>query len=108
MYLINSLSLQSLQSKFIQSDRWRFAPQDLVGPKDGVNYVFTTPGGEKFLQNLPYFAIQVFLNGQLLRLLDDYVVIESGGFGTGYDTVVLAVAPRPREKVMAVYVTVPG
>jgi len=72
------------------------ACQELVGveptgPIDGVNMAFTTPS---------YFSessLRVYLNGQRLRkgASADYVVSESGGFGSGFDTITLAIPPRP-------------
>lgn len=60
---------------------------DLIGDKNGVNTTFTTPN--KFIQTSTV-RIQVFRNGVRLRLgsTNDYIVSESGGVGTGYDTVV--------------------
>jgi len=46
----------------------------------------------------------VYYNGTRLLWLDDYLLVESGGGGTGYDTVVLAIAPKPGDKVFADYV----
>jgi hypothetical protein len=60
----------------------------LTGAIDNANQVFTTPD---------YFdpgSIRVFYNGQRLFEIDDYAVSESGGIGTGYDTVTLQIAPR--------------
>lgn len=63
-----------------------------TGLINGVNVVFTTsssfvPGSES-----------VYFNGvlQFEGVGDDYVRSESGGPGTGYDTITLAVAPRSR------------
>lgn len=106
MYLLNYLSLQAIQSRFIEADRLRTG-QQLVGVKDGVNMLFTT-GAEHFVHNLPFMTIQVYLNGVRLTLLDDYTVAESAGPGTGYDTVILALAPRAREKVLADYILAPS
>ena len=92
MYLINSLSLEVAQQLFIAADRFRVG-QNLIGPKDGINVQFKTPGLEKFAHNLPFFDISVIFNGSRLALLDDYLVSESGGAGTGYDTVILLVPP---------------
>jgi hypothetical protein len=61
----------------------------LVGAVDGSNVVFTTP--TKFLVKNGK-TIAVYLNG--VRLTEgvsaDYVITESGGLGSGHDTVVLA------------------
>jgi hypothetical protein len=60
---------------------------DLIGDKNGVNSTFTTP--DYFIQTSTV-KIQVFRNGVRLRLglINDYTVSESGGVGTGYDTVI--------------------
>jgi hypothetical protein len=92
MYLVNQLSLQIAQHLFIAADRFR-ASQILVGPKDGVNVIYYTPGLEKFAHNLPFFDISVYFNGSRLALIDDYLVGESSGPGSGFDTVILLVPP---------------
>ena len=63
----------------------------LVGVKNGVNNVFTTP--ENFVQSVNVI-IRVYWNGRRLKLNDDYTVSESGGIGTGYDTVTF-LFPKP-------------
>jgi hypothetical protein len=103
MYLVNFPSLQNLQQQFIAADRYRTG-QALIGVKNGVNYTFKTPGTDKFVHNLPFISIHVYLNGIRLTLLDDYTIVESGGVGTGYDTVILEVAPRAMDKVFADYI----
>lgn len=55
-----------------------------IGAIDGVNLTFTTP--EKFIQVAP-LVIRVYRNGQRQAQVGDYTVSESGGFGTGYDTI---------------------
>jgi hypothetical protein len=74
----------------------------LIGVYDGVNVSFQTP--EPFVQN-ENLNIRVYLNGQRLRLgpTNDYVVAESGGPGTGFDTVVVAVPPRDVDCLIADY-----
>jgi len=106
MYLINQLSLQVAQQLFVAAVRYRVG-QNLVGPKDGVNVTYQTPGLEKFTHNLPFFDISLFFNGQRLTLLDDYLVTESGGYGTGYDTVVMMVPMLPTDHLLADYVLQP-
>ena len=104
MYLVNALSLQVAQQLFIAADRFRVG-QNLVGPRDGSNLTFTTPGLEKFSHNLPFLDISVVFNGSRLALLDDYLVMESGGSGTGFDTVILLVPPPlPNDHILADYV----
>lgn len=92
-------------SRYIPARRYR-TEQRLEGVIDGVNVTYTLPRGERFVQDLPYIQIVVFYNGVRLIFQDDYVVLESGGGGTGFDTVVLAVPPRPGDKMVADYVVV--
>ena len=56
----------------------------LLGVKDGINTLFTTP--EKFVHTSA-ITIAVYWNGRRLHLGRDYFAAESGGAGTGYDTV---------------------
>jgi hypothetical protein len=103
VYLVNYLNLQTALQMFISVGRFRTG-QGLVGSKDGSNLIFHTPGLEKFTHNLPYLTIAVFVNGMRLTLLDDYVISESGGYGTGYDTVTLYQAPYTDDHVIADYI----
>jgi hypothetical protein len=105
VYLINQLSLQIAQQLFIAASRFRVG-QNLVGPRDGVNVQFTTPGAEKFSHNLPFLDISVYFNGSRLAWLDDYLITESV-VGSGYDTIFLLVPPLlPNDHLLADYVTV--
>ena len=104
MYLVNYLSLQLARELFIAADRFR-DQQNLVGPKDGYNVSFTTPGSEIYVQNLPFFGINVYLNGMRLALLDDYITVESFGAGTGFNTVVLNEAPFSDDHLFVDYIT---
>jgi hypothetical protein len=76
----------------------------LLGVKNGVNLVFTTP--HKFVNVLGGETIRVLYNGQRLLEIDDYSLSESGGPSTGYDTVTLLVAPRSSDKLTADYTKV--
>lgn len=105
MYLVNYLSLQVADQRYVAASRFRIG-QQLTGDKNGANVAFTVPTGDKFTQNLPFFTIQVYYNGIRLTLLDDYLVAESGGFGTGFDTVVLEVAPQFNDHLLVDYVAV--
>lgn len=104
MYLVNFLSLQTASQLFLSSARFRTG-QDLVGSRNGFNLVFTIPVGDKFTHNLPFLTIQVYFNGQRLKLIDDFVINESGGPGSGYDTVILEIAPRAADKLSVDYVS---
>jgi hypothetical protein len=103
VHLINYLNLQNAQQLFIAVGRFRTG-QGLIGIKNGVNHTYTTPGLEKYVHNLPFLTMQVYLNGMRLALLDDYTVSESGGPGTGYDTITLVIAPRANDHLLADYV----
>ena len=103
MYLVNYLSLQAAQQLFIAVGRYRTG-QALIGPKTGLNYSFVTPGNEKFVHNLPFLTIHVYFNGVRQTFIDDYIVMESGGSGMGYDTVVMNVAPRIWDHLTVDYI----
>lgn len=63
----------------------------LVGLVNNTNTIFTIPSGT-WIQSPPYKII-VYKNGVKQVLGDDFTIAESGGPGTGYDTVILAVPP---------------
>ena len=100
MYRVNFLDL--LQAA-VSKDRFRTG-LDLIGVFDGSNVTFTVPAGDNFVHTPPFFSIQVYFNGIRLHNPDDYTVVESGGFGTGYDTVVVATAPRPGDHLLVDYI----
>lgn len=62
----------------------------LTGLVNDSNTVFTT--SSIFLQN-DIYKIIVYKNGVKQLFLDDYFIAESGGPGSGYDTVILTVPP---------------
>ena len=78
--------------------------QALLGTKDGVNTVFVTPS------DFEEETIQVYLDGvRLARGVGcDYAASESGGGGTGWDTVTLAAAKAPiaTDNLFADYIEV--
>jgi hypothetical protein len=88
---------------FPQADlfRPRLYQRPLAGPKDGVNRTYTAP--EKFRPE----TIIVYRNGvtQDQGPAGDYVAVESGGPGTGYDTVQFGsqLPPLAVEKLFADY-----
>lgn len=65
----------------------------LTGPQDGSNTTFTTP--TKFIASGPSKE-SFFYNGALLKqgVGNDYTVSESGGVGSGFDTITMAFAPK--------------
>jgi hypothetical protein len=79
---------------------------DLVGAKNASNLVFTTP--DDFIQQASGTRIKVYMNGQRLNegAGCDFVASESGGVGTGYDTITLHsdLAPESFDILFADYV----
>lgn len=82
---------------------WGVTP---IGPINNVNKVFTTP---------TYFdpaMLAVYYNGERMweGVADDYVISESGGPGTGYDTITMAFAPKAApgnpDKIMVDYMEI--
>jgi len=64
----------------------------LVGAIDGINSVYTLPGTDKAVVYFPGMKIKVHVNGHRLASTD-YSMSESGGTGTGYDTVSILTGP---------------
>lgn len=77
----------------------------LIGAVNDINTVFTTPDGV-FLYDVDH-KIMIYKNGVRQLFLDDFFIAESGGPGTGYDTVILTVAPAtaplPSDVITADY-----
>jgi len=78
----------------------------LEGAKDGVNRIFTVP--DKFI-NGPFgnndFRILVRHNGRVLIAGCDFTITESGGPGTGYDTLTFTTfTPNSSSELIADYV----
>ncbi len=95
------MRLQTVPNAALNNFRWN---KELAGIKNGINLTFTTTG-EYFVQ-VGDIIIRVFLNGQRLQegAGNDYTVAESGGPGTGYDTIILSVAPLSWERMTADYI----
>jgi hypothetical protein len=76
----------------------------LVGAINGANTVFTTP--DDFEHDPSGASIAVYYNGMRLEggTGCDYTVSESGGAGTGFDTVTLTFAPKSGDKLLADYI----
>lgn len=79
----------------------------LLGTKDGSNRIFTTP--EVFINDSiggDLLTISVFHDGKRLVENEEYMLVESGGSGSGYDTVVItAFAPIEDSTLIANYFT---
>jgi hypothetical protein len=74
---------------------------DLIGPKNGFNLVYTLP---EYFEDV---SIRFYRNGvrQNRGIGDDFVVSESGGPGTGFDTItILGDAPLDEETLFADYI----
>jgi hypothetical protein len=69
----------------------------LSGPIDGVNQTYTAP--DKFNAS----AHAVYYNGQRLYPTVDYSIVESGGPGSGYDTINVMVVPREGDYLIVDY-----
>lgn len=80
--------------------------QDLIGTQDGTNPIFTTP--DNFIQGTfgnNEFRILIRHNGRTLQEGTDYIVSESGGVGTGYDTVIFkCTLPGAEDEITVDYV----
>lgn len=80
--------------------------QSLVGIQDGSNPIFTTP--ENFIEGLfgnNEFHILIRHNGRVLNAGIDYIVAESGGSGTGYDTIIFkCTLPTENDEIVVDYV----
>ena len=83
--------VNGLQVTNTQINVKRMEDIQLVGTVDAINTVYQIPSG-KFIQNADYRII-VYKNGVKQVFLDDYFIAESGGPGTGYDTVIFTVPP---------------
>lgn len=79
--------------------------QQLIGTLNGINRIFTT--SEKFINGTwgnNIFKILIRHNGRSLVENIDYTVSESGGLGSGYDTISFTFAPTPTSILSADYV----
>jgi hypothetical protein len=81
--------------------------KSLIGTKNGSNRVFFTP--DKFIEGSylgSEFAIEIRHNGRVLDPSVDYATSESGGFGTGFDTITfLSFAPTSFSSLLVNYVS---
>lgn len=81
--------------------------KELIGTQDGTNRTFTTP--DKFVDGAlgaNEFHIRVIFNGRTLIKEDEFIIIESGGAGTGFDTIVFVnQIPQTKHEIRVDYVT---
>jgi hypothetical protein len=79
----------------------------LLGDKDNSNRIFTAP--DIFINedvSGDVLTISIFHDGNRLVETEEYFLSESGGTGTGYDTIVItAFKPKPKSTLIANYFT---
>lgn len=95
--------MATTRPRSVPASKLRFGVR-LVGAINGVNTSFTTP--DEFKHSPPTADICVYYNGQRLVRDDDFVIAESGGPGSGYDTVVTLFVPVPGDKILVDYIAV--
>lgn len=78
--------------------------EELSGPINGANTVFTS--SKPFDRSVVGHYEWVLFNGQWIRegVGNDYVASESGGPGTGYDTITTNFIPKPGDVLEIVFV----
>lgn len=75
--------------------------RELIGDKNSTNTIFSTPS--KFLQD-GSVGVVLNRNGQEQLLGFDYIVGESGGLGTGFDTIIIRKPPRIFDSLICHYI----
>ena len=77
----------------------------LIGAQDGVNRTFMTP--DIFLDGIfgdNEFHISIRHNGRWMVQDEEFVISESGGSGTGYDTITfITFAPKADSEILVNY-----
>lgn len=63
----------------------------LIGSVDNSNTIYFVPSA--YFQNTEDNPIVVYKNGVKQAYLDDFTIAESGGAGTGFDTIIMTVPP---------------
>lgn len=77
---------------------------DLIGDQDGINTTFTT--ATKFIHTSSFKEV-IFSNGLRNHIPEDYTIAESGGPGTGYDTILFVLSPDEDDVITIDYFEVP-
>lgn len=90
-FLLDAGIIKGLQVESSNMNVIRKEDIQLIGNVDDSNTVFYIPSGT-FIQDSTYKII-VYKNGVKQLYLDDYFIAESGGPGSGYNTVILSVPP---------------
>jgi hypothetical protein len=99
-YAQNTTDLEVIIHELPLTHRVRYGVEP-SGVKNGVNTVFTLP------EIVVISALRVYFNGKRLHegAVHDYTTSESGGAGTGYDTITLANPPLSFDHVLCDYAT---
>lgn len=90
--IVNGLQIGSDQMAILEQ-----LDIELIGTVDGANTIFTIPSGVWIQEDL--YKIIVYRNGVKQVLGDDYFISESGGTGTGFDTVIMSEPPVVRNGI---------
>jgi hypothetical protein len=90
-FLSDAGIIKGLQVDYTNMNVLRKEDIQLIGVVNDVNTIFTVPFAP-FIQNSTYKII-VYKNGVKQVMADDFFIAESGGVGTGYDTVIFVVPP---------------
>ena len=94
----------SIRRRSVAQSAWRHQiPMD--GSYNGIDRVYTIPNGEKAEHDTPD-GIKMRPYHNTRRFQDnEFVALESGGAGTGYDAIlVVAFAPPPTSRIFLDYV----
>lgn len=102
----NSEQLSFLQAAGISSGLKAGSAQtqdiELAGIKNGSNTLFTLSTGDKFLYDANN-KLTLYINGVRQAYTENFMVAESGGPGTGYDTIVIVDPPLAEDDLFADY-----
>jgi hypothetical protein len=102
--IVNGLSVTGTGFPYLFRD-----DRPLIGMQDGVNRTFTVPSPDKFLDGTQSdgneFTIFITHNGLKQQENIDFIVSQSGGAGTGFDTInFISKTPKPDAILRAWYV----
>lgn len=91
-FLQNVGIIKGLQVDYTNINVLKMEDIGLIGTVNGINSTFTTPFGYFIYDN--NYVITVYLNGVRQVFLDDYIIAENGGPGTGYNTIIFTNPPQ--------------
>lgn len=93
LFLKNAGVTIGTQINFNNLDVLRHEDIILLGVIDGVNTFYNIPPIHSAFIQTDVYKIRVYLNGVKQLFNGDFFIEESGGAGTGFDTIIMAVAP---------------